>query len=306
MRRLRRAKLAGAYLAPHGYFVLRERLVRRRNETRERWNAAWRAGQLAEGRAATAAVRGREYSIELAVAFLSARGLEETQVREGSMPQDALDFAAGILREHLPSGRPIRALQVGNFVGVSLAHVSATLRDLDPASVVMSVDPNITHRGIENPLAHLLALLGHFDLLANNVIVTGYSLEQNLGDDPTSELLSHVLGEQACERVLLNLATVAGHRFDLVLLDGNHTADYLEREMAALRGLLRPGALLVIDDVDADNWNGVVEVYDRATAAGQSFEEVGRQGRVGVLRLRLEAPSPPAPAGTPATAAPEA
>lgn len=285
MPKLRRAKLAGAYLAPHGYFVLRDRLVRRRAEIRKRRIAAWRDRQLAVGRAAAGAVGTREFSIDAAVAFLTARGLDETQVLEGSMPQDALDFAAGLLREHLPSGRPIRALQVGNFVGVSLAFVSATLRDLHPGSVVVSVDPNITHRRIENPLGHVLALLGHFDLLTHNAVITGYSLEQNLGDDPTADPLTHILREQACERVLDNLATVAGERFDLVLLDGNHAAEYLGREMAALRGLLHPGAVLVIDDVNADSWDGVVEVYDRASGGDEPFEELGRKGRVGALRL---------------------
>lgn len=100
------------------------------------------------------------------------------------MTQAALDFAAAIVREHVPASEPIRALQIGNFVGVSLSYVSATLRALHPDSVVVSMDPNITHRAIADPQSHVLALLGHFDLLRNNAVVTGYSLEQSSAPAP--------------------------------------------------------------------------------------------------------------------------
>jgi len=277
-------------LAPNGFYVAR-------NELRRRRSAALREATMQHGAAALARSRQASHSVDEAVRFLVARGLDEQHVRDGSMPQAALDFAAAIVREHVPAGEPTRALQIGNFVGVSLSYVSATLRALHPDSVVVSIDPNITHRAIADPQSHVLALLGHFDLLRNNAVITGYSLEQNLGDDPTLDPLAHLVSEQACERVLENLATVTGERFQLVLLDGNHEAEYLAREMIALRGLLAPGAVLVIDDVEVGAWDAVVEVFERVAAEEDEFEELGRNGRVGVLRFKAATgPSPKPPA----------
>lgn len=263
------------YLAPQGYYVLRDR---RRHEAGRR--------RVEAGKAALAARRSEGFSYDGAIRFLAGRGLDETQVREGSMPESSLDYAAGLMREHLPRDRPVIGLHVGTFVGVSLAYTSATLRELHPQSVVVSVDPNIEHRGIANPMSHVLALLGEFDLLASNLVITGYSLEQSMGASSEADPLAHILRDQACEHALASLARTTGERFDVVLLDGNHVADYLEREITVLRTLMRPGALVVVDDVDAVSWRDIVGVFERVTSGDSGLEELGRDGRVGVLRLK--------------------
>ena len=282
-RALRALRLAVALVTPHGYYVARDAINAKRHDVWRTRNAAWRERTLEAGRARAAADRATAFSVEAAVQFHVARGLPEPDVRDGSMSPADLEAAAVVLREHLPAGRPVRGLQIGNFVGVSLAFFSHLMRERHPDSVMVSVDPDISHRRIERPQRHVLALLGHFDLLRSNTVITGYSLEQNLGENPGGDAADHLRTEQASEDVLAQLARIAPERFDLVVLDGNHIAAYLRRETEATAALLAPGALVVIDDVDPGYWPEVVAAYDEA-AAGR-FAEVARIGHVGILTL---------------------
>lgn len=223
--------------------------------------------------------------VEEAIRFLLDRGLDEHEVRDGSMPEASLDYTAQLVSDHLARDRPVLALHVGNFVGVSLCYLSWLLRARHPGSVVVSVDPNLPHRGIEDPQAHALALLHHFGLLDNNLIVPGYTLEHTPGErasrDPEADYLEGI----ACERVLDSLERLCGHRFDLVLLDGNHAEPYLKRELAAVRRLLAADGIVVFDDVTEGSWDGVVSVFESALQ-DEAFVELGQDGRVGVVQVR--------------------
>ncbi len=155
---------------------------------------------------------------------------------------------------------------------MSLCCLSWSLRDLNPDSVVVSIDPNIPHRGIDDPQQHVFALLDHFGLLDMNVVVPGYTV----GSSP--------LEGTACERVLASLGRVAPRRFDVVLLDGDHDEGYLERELSAVRELLTDEGVIVFDDVNERTFAGVVRVFERATA-DDGFAELGQDGRVGIVQV---------------------
>jgi len=219
--------------------------------------------------------------VEEAIGFLVDRGLDELEVREGSMPEDSLNYIAELVSDRLPSDRPVRALHVGNFVGVSLCYFSWLVRERHPGSVVVSVDPNATHRGIEDPQAHVFALLEHFGLLANNLIIPGYTLERTPGGVTEADYLEGL----ACDNVLASLERLCGQSFDLLLLDGNHEQSYLAREFAALRGLLADNSIVVFDDIT--EWEGVVAVFGQALQ-DDSFVRLGENGRVGVLQVGTE------------------
>ena len=254
-----RARLVVDLATPWGVHWLRDTARKRRA-----------IGRIEAGRRTQALAPDRRY--EEAVAFLLDRGLDEREVREGSMPQASLEYVAGILGERLRTDRPLAALHVGNFVGVSLCWLSWYLRDLNADSVVVSVDPNVSHRGIDAPQQLVLALLHHFGLLDSNLIVPGWTLE---GD---------ALEGLACENALTSLGRVAPRRFDLVLLDGNHEEEHLERELTAVRGLLADDGVVVFDDVDERTFAGIVRVFERALA-DESFAGLGQNGRVGLLQL---------------------
>jgi len=195
------------------------------------------------------------------------------------MPESSLQYLAEKVTDRLPSERPVRALQVGNFLGVSLCYLSWLLSERHAESLFISIDPNVTHRGIEDPQSHAVALLDHFGLLARNLIITGYTLERSEEPETKADHLRTI----ACENVLPNLCQLAAGTFDLVVIDGNHEHGYLQREIAASERLLADGGFLVLDDVH--DWHEVAEVF-RETAESEAFTVVGDDRRVGILRLK--------------------
>jgi predicted O-methyltransferase YrrM len=260
-------------MAPHGFIVWREqRMVAARDERQAQ------ALARAASRAAPA------FSVEAALDFLVAQGLDEAQVRAGSIPESSLRFAGDLLRGHLSRERPLRVLHVGNFVGMSLGYFTSLAQELHEDSVVVSIDPNMRHQRVADPQSYVVALLNHFGLLGNSLIVPGYTLEQNLGDPLPDAPEDRYLDELACHRVLASLGHLQPAGFDFVMLDGNHDATYLRREFAALRPLLAADAIVGFDDVN-EFWPGVQAVFREVVAtADDRVIDLGSDGRVALLQ----------------------
>lgn len=281
------------WIAPFGYMRARrkrqqEQLERARKQHLERM-AAGEGGS-----------RGFDY--EVAVAALVDEGLSELQIREGSMPEDCLRWALDLVNRELSMDGPPLAVHVGNFVGLSLACFTQALRDLHDQALVLSVDPGVPHRGVEAPQRHTLHLLERFGLQRNSLVITGYSHAKNPRDDGLvwgadgsfsfanpARAREALAADAACEAVLPSLARLLEGRCDLVVSDGNHDADYLLRELQAIDRLLRPGGILILDDVGEGLWPGITDVFHEL-AGGSGFDKLGDNGRVGVLRRSAEVP----------------
>jgi predicted O-methyltransferase YrrM len=217
--------------------------------------------------------------VEESIRFLVDRGLDAVHVRDGSMPAQSLDYLAAKILDRLPSDRPLHALQIGNFVGVSLAYLTWLVGERHPESLVVSIDPNLPYLEVEDPQSHALALLAHFKMLDRSLIINGYTLER--GDEVLTE--QAYARSAACENVLGSLDALLGPRFDLVVIDGNHDEDYLAREIAAIRGLLADGGIVVFDDIT--DWPGVAAVFKRVSGDDR-FVRLGDDGRIGILQLQ--------------------
>ncbi len=210
--------------------------------------------------------------------MLVGRGVDEDLIRLSSIDASSLRFIEETVAREVPRG-PLRALHVGNFVGVSLAAVSSIVVRHHPESVVVSIDPNLPHLDVQNPQGHVLALLDHFGLQDNNIVIPGYSLERALNETKAGTFED----QPACEHTLRSLGRL-GQRFDLALIDGNHLGHYLRREIDILVRLMSEGALLLLDDVTA-HFPDVRDLFD-AIAADRSWplEKIGQDDRLGVLR----------------------
>lgn len=288
-------------IAPHG-------VIEERDRRRDRRLRAAEASRLAEARSQRIATLREHadagsappFAYEAAVDLLVASGLDEAQVRAGSMPESSLTWAMEAVAGSSDDQRPLLALHVGNFVGVSLAAMTAALVARHPDALVVSVDPGIPHRGVEDPQSHVLRLLSHFGLQDNSIVISGFSESKSPRDDgldftgaggvhapdlPAWEAsLRRFEEDAACEQVLPNLARLLPGRFDVVLLDGNHDGDYLRKELDVSATLLAPGGHVVLDDVMlGDVWRGIGQAFADA-AAGAALERVGDDGRAGLLR----------------------
>jgi hypothetical protein len=278
---------------PHG-IVLRH--ARWKTDVEQRRVLAERKRRLGAAQDLSLARDYAPFSYEAAVTFLVERGCDEEQVREGSMPEESLLRCGELMAELLP-GDPLNLLHIGNFVGVSLATLSDLVERTHPGSIIWSIDPGVPHRGIARPQEHAMALLEHFGLQRSNAAMLGYTLEKNVGNDASPELADW---EQlvrdfhegaACEDVLPSLRALAQSRFDVGVIDGNHDASYLRRELAELRELLRPGGLLVLDDVSARSFRELRELFEEVVSDPvEPFELVEEDGRVAVLAKQPRQP----------------
>jgi hypothetical protein len=212
-------------------------------------------------------------------------GCDEGQVKAGSMPEESLKSIVSLLEDYF-GVVPIRGLHVGNFVGVSLTYLTGWMVGRNRESQMVSIDPNIEHRGIVRPLEKVLLLLNKRGLQGNSIILTGYSLEKSAGDDglgyASGDPLVRAAAEISCERQLRQLSALCPGAFQFVVLDGNHDAEYFSREAKWMIKLLTPGGLIIVDDV-CDTWIGIQETFKNLTRQ-DSFREVFRDGRIGVLQ----------------------
>jgi Methyltransferase domain len=268
------------FAMPHGLVqrIFRSQALRRR--------------MLAEQNAAHASVvrKVTAYSYAAAIAFQRARGLPEGYLMAGSIPESALKFCADALDEFAPGGRPLIGLHIGNFLGISLSYFTDYVRRRHEKSTIISIDPNIQHQGVENPQNHVMAILNQFGLQKNAVVCAGYSMNKTVsndgfvlvGQDGTEyDPYSKFESENSCEGVLSNLCLLSGAGFDFAVVDGNHEGEHLSREIAAVRRLLRPGGLLILDDV-SDAYADIVAEY--AALGAKGWRQVRADGRVGILQ----------------------
>jgi hypothetical protein len=279
------------FCAPHGLVEMRRAAEMARQD--EVWKER-RVGFHLNRRQVIAQAVGAEdappapspgFKFEAGIQFLVDAGLEESQIRQGSIPARSLEFAIGKIAEQAWR-RPIYGLHVGNFLGLSLAAFVSALTDLHPESLVMAVDPNVPHREIISPQNHVLALLSHFGLQRNTLVIVGYSGRKAVSNDGVIygayDPSQNFSRENACENVLANITVLVGTRIDVAILDGNHDAVYLRRELDELAGALRPGGLVVLDDVDTA-WDELRQVY--RSLPSRKWDDLGTDGRVGVLRF---------------------
>lgn len=222
------------------------------------------------------------YSQEDALDFLSSLGVDREQITSGSVPKSSLDFCCRAIQAHLDA-RPLCGLHVGNFVGISLCHVTDFIHHIDKNSTIVSIDPNLPHRGVSHPVEIVVRCLTRYGLQRNSLVLTGYSLEKSIsndgtpffGYDPGSEFAS----ECSAEDQLGQLLRLLPERFDFAFIDGNHDSTYLAREIDAISGLLKTNGLLILDDI---NWGALGSIF--RSIDKEKFQTLGDDGRVGVLR----------------------
>jgi Methyltransferase domain len=221
--------------------------------------------------------------------FLSERN-SRGQIIAGSMPKIAIETISKVLEERFSNpeksntGQGITGVHIGNFVGVSLALLTNVIKNINEGSIMISIDPNIPHRGIENPQQHVLSLLNKYELTRNSMVLTSYSLRKNLSNDGKNYGTEYIPeenynSEASCEGGLEFLARIHT-KVDFIVIDGNHDETYLKEEIKLCNKLLKKGGLLILDDV-SPQWHGVEEVFELLKSEG--YKVVIEDNRVGIL-----------------------
>lgn len=281
-----RIKEALRCVAPHGLVEQRRNKYRKQlEEERQRFHEERRdrINRAAVERGETRVAGVPDYNAM--ISFLKSRGLPEEHLRDGTIPPGSLAFIIAEVSDLLPPApaEGYLGLHVGNFVGISLATVTGILASLHPSSVTVSIDPNLTHRGIDHPQDHVLALLSQFHLQSHSLVIGGYSTSKSISNDGVTfadyDPATAFATEVACENCLASLGRFSAGKFHLVLVDGNHEGDYVARELKALAPLLAKGAILIMDDINAA-WDEIASIF--ASLENYGFETGPSDGRVGL------------------------
>lgn len=227
-----------------------------------------------------------DYDYEKSIHLLRSFGLNEEEIRSGSVPEESLNFMKEKCALYLKGKEKLVALHVGNFVGVSLAYLSNSLIKLSSESIIISIDPNISHRGIINPQSYLFQILDYFGLNKNNIILTGYSLGKNVANDggvfyATEEEANPIKVNPAPENLLEHFANL-GIKVDLCFIDGNHETNYLQNEIIRIDEFLCSEGFLIIDDV-GNGWDDVEIVFKRMEN-NPSYKLVATDNRIGIFQ----------------------
>jgi hypothetical protein len=271
------------YVMPYGFVELRRKFARKRLHYQRHRRIRDYQNILS---LSVPIERDTLFIYEDAVRILASYGVPEHHIREGSIPEDSLNFAFEVIAKNLDLSGPIVGLHVGNFVGVSLCALGSFVKSIHPKSVVVSIDPNISHRDVSNPHTYVCKLAENYGLLSTILPVVAFSHERSTRDDGIQFSESSIEESIKCDIGFQNglglLKRVClPSSFSVAFLDGNHDANYLEREIELVRPMLKEGGIVILDDVD-ENWGEIKALY--MSVQNDKWRDLGTNGRVGLLR----------------------
>lgn len=222
------------------------------------------AGPLARTLIASPRDRGQA---DRFAAWADHRGFEFTE----TWADDNIPFTAPLLREFAQGRLAIDYLEIGAYEGRHLAFVDHLLPGKVAATVIdpwfdPALNPEEKYHSVEPRFARNARRLG-FSALK---VVRGFS---------TYELPKML---------------EAGAAFDLIYVDGSHTAWAVFVDLAFCAALLRVGGLMILDDY----WHGVSEIggpgvkpaVDRFHGAFRDYFEIAALHRQLVLRKTADIP----------------
>ncbi|HEY5070913.1 MAG TPA: class I SAM-dependent methyltransferase [Caulobacteraceae bacterium] len=224
-------------------------------------------GRFAAAIARTLIARPRDHqAVKRFADHAAAKGFEFTQ----RWTDDNIDFAAPLLRRFAQERTRIDYLEIGAYEGRSLAFIDHLLPGKVAATVVdpwfdgaLNSEPK--YHAVEPRFARNRAKLG-FDSLK---VVKGFS---------TYEL----------PRMLQ-----AGEAFDLIYVDGSHTAWAVLVDLAFCAAMLRVGGLMILDDywlTTQLGGPGVKPAVDRFHGVFRDYFEIEAVYRQVALRKIAEIP----------------
>lgn len=224
------------------------------------------------------------YDYEESIRILVSYNLDEAEIRSGSIPEEDLNFLTFELKRCFRDHEKLNLLHIGNFVGVSLCYIANYVRQLHVDGLVVSIDPNIEHRGIVHPEDYVKKLISYFQLDKNILLLDAFSLEKNPKNDGgvlyTNKIELKI--ENGCSHALINLTKISSDKFDICIIDGNHKSEYLLEEINSLVMLIKSGGLIVLDDILF--WEDVKRVFDQLQI-DKSFQLVASNDRIGIIKV---------------------
>ncbi|KQR96150.1 hypothetical protein ASG12_18220 [Williamsia sp. Leaf354] len=197
----------------------------------------------------------------------------------GFMPADEAMALYDVARQYLSTDDAVGiGVEIGTYCGKSTVYLGAAAQPL--GATVVTVDH---HRGSEE---HQPGWEYHDTAL----------VDPHTGTLDTSARFRRTMFDAGLEETVIGMLTrsttaarVWGRPADFVFIDGGHSSEAAQADLAAWSPWVRVGGALLIHDVfpdPADGGRPPFEIYEKALASGD-FTEVGVHGSLRVLeRIR--------------------
>ncbi|MGV9648488.1 class I SAM-dependent methyltransferase [Streptomyces sp. NPDC003554] len=155
-------------------------------------------------------------------------------------------FSAGLIRMLERDGRSPRLTIVDPFAGVQLQ--PGTEHRADPTGTPVD----------EHAVRTNLALAGTAGVNAR--------IQQGFSEDPDTR------------------AVVSDRRYGVIIVDGDHSAEGVAKDLEWAEEIAAPGGIVVLDDYRDPNWPGIKEALDKHLAGDTRFTYLGKAARSAFLR----------------------
>lgn len=185
----------------------------------------------------------------------------------------AAPVEAMILRAMVAMAAPsddVKVLEIGTLYGLSACYFHEVVRPQRSSLHQTIVDPFMGYYDEGAP-----------DLFTPIPITEAVAAEnlQRVGATVDDYELIVGLSEDAKVR-----AQLADHRFDVVVIDGDHSYDGVRRDFENYAGHVVPGGFVIIDDYQGPSWPDVTRYVDETVFPDERFEVVTGQLRTAVVR----------------------
>lgn len=215
----------------------------------------------------------------------SERHLQVAADAPGFMPIDEAIALYQVARQYLSNDDSVGiGVEIGTYCGKSTVFLGAAAQPVD--ATIVTIDH---HRGSEE---HQPGWEYHDTSLVDphtGTLDTSTRFRQTMWD---ADLEGTVIGLLATSTAA---AKVWGRPADFIFIDGGHSSEAAQNDLAGWAPWVRVGGALLIHDVfpdPADGGRPPFEIYEKALSTVQ-FTEVGVQGSLRVLRRDSGEPGQP-------------
>jgi hypothetical protein len=125
----------------------------------------------------------------------------------------------------------------------------------EKGGTICTIDPNMPHRNIKNPLIIMNHLVNHYEFVDNSLIILGYAIPQ------------------------MKIFEKIGAKFNFILIDGKHDEHSVKNEVLQADKILKDGGFIILDDID--HWDGPKYVYQNFPL--ENYIKVICDTRAGIL-----------------------
>ncbi|ORM32150.1 class I SAM-dependent methyltransferase [Williamsia sp. 1135] len=215
----------------------------------------------------------------------SERHLQAAADAPGFMPIDEAIALYQVAGQYLSKGDAVGiGVEIGTYCGKSTVFLGAAAEPV--GATIVTIDH---HRGSEE---HQPGWEYHDTSLVDphtGTLDTSARFRQTMWDAGLEDTVIGLLATSTAA------AKVWGRPADFIFIDGGHSSEAAQNDLAGWAPWVRVGGALLIHDVfpdPADGGRPPFEIYEKALSTGQ-FTEVGVQGSLRVLRRDSGEPGRP-------------